>query len=338
MKKKIEKKDILSNLELRSESVQDILSESPKWMIQWGNTIFLAILLVILIISYVIKYPEFIRAPIVITSKNQPEKIISRNQSKIEKVLIKDHQKVKKGDVLIVLQSSADYDDVIKLKNILDSMESSQLLSFPLNKVSKFNLGEIQEEYNDFKETLTYLKSSSRLESTKNEQKEIAVFSQVRFLFEQLKKATKKWEQNYLIISNTTGVINYQQYIGTGQILYEGKSVLAILPKNNDGLVGIMLVPSLNSGKIIPKEKVLIKLNNYQFQEFGIIEGKVENISAIPDDEGNYYVYISLPNGLKTSYNKSLKFDRELRGNAEIVTQDLRLIERIFYQIRRILG
>lgn len=69
-----------------------------------------------------------------------------------------------------------------------------------------------------------------------------------------------------------------------------------------------------------------------------IVEGEVAKISLIPDDEGNYYVDIVLPKGLKTSYNKTLPFDKELTGNADIVTQDLRLIERFFYQISKLLG
>ena len=47
---------------------------------------------------------------------------------------------------------------------------------------------------------------------------------------------------------------------------------------------------------------------------------------------------IKVYNKQKTSYNKKLPFDKELKGNAEIVTQDLRLIERFFYQIRKLLG
>src|SRR5690606_14490994 len=102
-----------------------------------------------------------------------------------------------------------------------------------------------------------------------------------------------------------------------------------------ENIVGRMSVPATNSGKIVPGEKVLIKLDNYRFQEYGIVEGKVQNISLSPDKEGNYYVDVVLPKGLKTSYNKNLTFDKELKGNAEIVTQDLRLIERFFYQIRK---
>ena len=98
-----------------------------------------------------------------------------------------------------------------------------------------------------------------------------------------------------------------------------------------------MQVSTVTSGKVIPGEKVLIKLDNYRYQEYGIVEGKVQNISLAPDEKGNYYVNVILPKGLKTSYNKKLPLDKELKGNAEIVTEDLRLIERFFYQIRKLL-
>ena len=113
---------------------------------------------------------------------------------------------------------------------------------------------------------------------------------------------------------------------------------MSVLPNDKELVVGRMLIPSVNSGKVKPNQKVLVKLDNYRYQEFGIVEGRVQNISLTPDDNGNYYVDVILPKGLRTSYNKTLTFDKELKGNAEIVTQDLRLIERFFYQIRKLLG
>lgn len=170
------------------------------------------------------------------------------------------------------------------------------------------------------------------------EKDRITYSSQTLQLLEQLRKSLKQWELNYLVISSTDGVASFQQFFGENQFVKVGEPILSILPRNKEQLVGRMSVPTTNSGKIIPGEKVLIKLDNYRFQEYGIIEGKVQNISLIPDDKGNYYVDVILPKGLKTSYNKTLVFDKELRGSAEIVTQDLRLIERFFYQIRKLLG
>jgi len=428
------KKDVLDSIELRSESVQDILTEPPHWMIRWGNTIFLIILVMILMMSYVIKYPEFVPAPIVVTSQNPPEKIEARSSSKIEKVFIKDHQKVKNGDVLMVLQSAANYEDILKLKKIVDTIASNHLASFPMQESSYFKLGELQGEYNNFakalqdenlfiklqpyapenlaanqsiaesrsristlkqqknlealKYTLTkknyqrsqklfhqgviaavelenekikYLQAQQNLENinislsqmeesisnlnkTKSgtaintEKDKIGYSSQTLQLFEQLRKSLKQWEQTYLIVSSTNGVASFQQFFGANQFVKAGDPIVSILPDEKEALVGRMSVPTINSGKIITGEKVLIKLDNYPYQEFGIIEGKVQNISLIPDTQGNYYVDVILSKGLKTSYNKTLKFDKELRGNAEIVTKDLRLIERIFYQLRKLLG
>lgn len=143
-------KDILDNIELRSESVQDILTQPPHWMIRWGNTIIFLILVLILIMSYIIKYPEFITAPIIVTSQNPPEKLEARTNSKIEKIFIKDHQEVKKNDVLMVMESTANYKDVLELKKLVDSIAPDQLRSFPLHEVSRFKLGELQGDYNSF--------------------------------------------------------------------------------------------------------------------------------------------------------------------------------------------
>lgn len=427
-------KDILDNIELRSESVQDILTQPPHWMIRWGNSIIFIILLLIMLMSYIIKYPEFIPAPITVTSQNPPEKIEARINSKIEKILIKDHQDVKKDDLLMVMQSTANYKDVLELKKLVDSLVPGQLHTFPLAQASRFKLGELQGDYNSFakalqdeqlftrlqpyapenlaanqsiseyriristlrqqknleqakyeltkknyqrsqelfnqgviaameleNEKIKYIQAQQNLENinislsqmdegisnlnkTKSgtaintEKDKINYSSQTLQLFEQLRKSLKQWEQNYLVISSIDGVASFQQFFGENQFIKTGDPILSILPKNKEKLVGRMSVPTANSGKITAGEKVLIKLDNYRFQEYGIIEGKVQNISLIPDDKGNYYVDVVLPKGLKTSYNKTLPFDKELRGNAEIVTQDLRLIERFFYQIRKLLG
>ena len=46
---------------------------------------------------------------------------------------------------------------------------------------------------------------------------------------------------------------------------------------------------------------------------------------------------ISLLDKLITSYNKEIEFKQEMRGTAEIITEDLRLIQRFFYQFNKII-
>lgn len=73
---------------------------------------------------------------------------------------------------------------------------------------------------------------------------------------------------------------------------------------------------------------------NFPAREFEELKGKVSNISLVPDKDGNLLMDVSLPKGLACSYRKQIPFQQEMEGSADIVTEDLRLLERILYQFR----
>lgn len=41
---------------------------------------------------------------------------------------------------------------------------------------------------------------------------------------------------------------------------------------------------------------------------------------------------------LTTTYNKEIDFRQEMKGTANIITEDLRLIERFFYKLKDVLS
>ena len=57
-------------------------------------------------------------------------------------------------------------------------------------------------------------------------------------------------------------------------------------------------------------------------------------MSLTLDKENNLLIDVTLPGGLETSYKKEIVFQQEMSGTADIVTEDLRLIERLLYQFR----
>ena len=78
-----------------------------------------------------------------------------------------------------------------------------------------------------------------------------------------------------------------------------------------------------------------MKFSNYPYQQFGQLVGSVAEISKVPSEEG-YFVKVSLENGLTTRYNQQIEYKPEMTGIAEVVTEDLRLIERIFNNFRKV--
>lgn len=150
----------------------------------------------------------------------------------------------------------------------------------------------------------------------------------------QLKKAIKDWELNYVFINTNDGIVSFLQIWSVNQNITAGENMFAIIPTKKNGFVGKLKAAALNSGKLKENQRVNIRLANYPDREFGILKGKVERISLTPDKDGNLLIDIKLPYGLVTSYEKKIQFQQEMRGTADIITDDLRLLERIFNQFR----
>ena len=152
--------------------------------------------------------------------------------------------------------------------------------------------------------------------------------------FYQLKKAIKDWELNYVFRSSVKGTVSFLQIWSENQTINAGENMFAIIPSTEKGYIGKVKAKAQNSGKLQIGQKVNIRLANYPDREFGVIEGRLKTISLTPDEEGNLLLDIELPRGLQTSYKKQINFQQEMTGTADIITEDLRLLERLLYQFR----
>jgi multidrug resistance efflux pump len=198
-----------------------------------------------------------------------------------------------------------------------------------------------QKNYKSVLSTISQLKSSlnelnKNSKTTQiNQRKENTTLERNQMqAFYQLKKAVKDWELNYVLTAAIEGKISFLQLWAENQTVTAGENVFSIIPTDQKGYIGKAKAPAQNSGKIKIGQEVTIRLANFPEREFGIIKGTVKTISLTPDKDGNLLLDILLPQGLETSYHKKIAFRQEMGGRADIITQDLRLTERILYQFR----
>ncbi|HZH73949.1 MAG TPA: HlyD family efflux transporter periplasmic adaptor subunit [Mariniphaga sp.] len=140
------------------------------------------------------------------------------------------------------------------------------------------------------------------------------------------------WEQAFILKSPIEGIVTFTNFWSANQFVVPGEVVFTVVPRFEQNIVGRATVPIAGAGKIEPGQQVNIKLDNFPHMEFGIIEGRVVNISKVPVNTENGVIYtaeIILVNNLTTNYNRNLPFSQEMQGMAEIVTKDRRLIERL---------
>ena len=78
---------------------------------------------------------------------------------------------------------------------------------------------------------------------------------------------------------------------------------------------------------------VNIKLSGFPYLEYGMVRGEVKSKSLVPTGDA-YIIEITLPGGLTTLYGKKLDFTQNMQGTAEIMTDNLRLLQKIINPFR----
>lgn len=146
-----------------------------------------------------------------------------------------------------------------------------------------------------------------------------------------------QWKEHYAIVAPYDGTVSLQNVWSRGQHVSAGDLIASVSPEGGMTVLGRLKVPSAGFGKVEAGQEVNIKLNDFPFMEYGILKGEVASISKVPENTEVglcYTVVVSFPNGLNSTYRKEFPFVQEMDGTAEIITEDMRLIEQFFQPIR----
>jgi multidrug resistance efflux pump len=415
-------------IELRHEDVQEILGTPPSWIIRWGTTVILTGIGLLFLVGWMVKYPDIIHGQVSITTEVPPISVVARTTGYLSKLMVKENDTVRAGDLLVVLQSSARYEDVLRLEkkmSDLESLDPSVIEGFQPDL--GFNLGELQLNYSAFVQILKELQfkkeenfisqtvrqfdsqiqnygkliktekdkqvtaeknlqlarnrflekqklytqnviSRNDLEDAKKEEyryeqdiknikgsieqlngqilnvrknildaqqttKETNTSKYVGLIeaMNQLKSAIQKWKQTYLLTAPSDGRVSFfNNYWAENQNIREGAAVMAIVPPNGSGIVGMVELALSSSGKVREGQRVVMKFDSYPYDRYGLVHGEVQSKALLPRDNRTISVRVALPNRLHTNRGYDLKFDQQMIGSAEIITEERRFIERMF--------
>lgn len=228
-----------------SDEIDEIIGQPPPWLIRWGISVFLFVLILIITLSILINYPEVIAIQFNLKSTNSSQSVIMTKDGKVNKLLVSEGSYVHKNDTLI-------------------SFENNQI-----NDKSK----------------------------------------------------------SCIITSSTDGKVNFISGLQENQLLLKGQILFYITPSVTS-YFAVLNASQKQVVRIKCGQMVNIKLSAYPFQEYGSINGIVSYVSDLATESG-YYVKVSLPNGLKTTYGKILSYKENLTGTANIIIKKRRFIEKI---------
>ena len=304
-------------IEIRSEEVQEVMGQIPAWIVRWGVTVLFAVVLALLVGSYFFKYPDVIATEMTLTSREPVVKVVARSSGKISGLYVFNGQDVKMDALLGVVENPARTEHVLRLKKLLARyMEEPERLSYYLLQ-DVWLLGDIQP---------AYMSLASKDVSARDYRASVG----------QLLAAIHAWEMSYCLVAPSDGRVQLLVQEAPNQYLSSGDVFARIVPNEGETWVGRALLPLQRSGKVKAGQRVIVRFTNFPDQEFGIVNGCLSSVSLVPTED-NYMVEIAFPDGLTTNYGKLLPVSHEMKATAEIVTDDLRLIERFFQPLKKIL-
>ena len=151
------------------------------------------------------------------------------------------------------------------------------------------------------------------------------------------------WEQTYLLSSPIDGIVSFSNYWSKNQFVKQGEKTFAIIAEMPGEIIGKCVLPVNGIGKVSIGQRVNIKLDGYPYMEYGMLQGKVKDISSVPTDvattEGAQrfvVAEISLESRLVTTYRKELPFTGEMSGVSEILTKEMSLLEHFINPLRHL--
>lgn len=205
------------------------------------------------------------------------------------------------------------------LQEALLNLQSSRLM-----KQSEVSRNQLEIQRILLEETETKEKAHSDFITRKNE----------------LSNAVILWKERYLQYAPVAGELEYLGFWRDNSFVQAGQELFSIIPDKNK-ILGEVMIPSFGAGKVEVGQTANVKINNYPYDEYGLLKGIVISVSRITNklktqngDLDAYLVLISFPDGTVTNFGKTLPLDFESKGTAEIITKRKRLIERLFDNLK----
>jgi HlyD family secretion protein len=155
--------------------------------------------------------------------------------------------------------------------------------------------------------------------------------------FLNLKAQINIWENSYLLISPVEGIVSFTRFWSANQSVVKDEPVINVVPLETGNFLGRINLKMQRSGKVKTGQLVNIKLSGYPYLEYGMVRGVVKSKSLVPAGD-TYIIEIDLPEGLSTLYGKKLDFTQNMQGTAEIITEDIRLLQKLVNPFRYLLS
>lgn len=294
------------------------------------------------------KYYAFVNAAQELANYKH-DKLFEKQEASLQKIRIEQENaiqssalKVKTGaNSLRYMQKFHNRDSTLLSKKVVSEADFDKTEITYLNSKDNYQnaISTLINNRQQAQQTQSKIQETSIQKTEKEKELKLAVLS----TYIDLQDNIKSWEQKYVFRAPFEGKVQFLKFWTNNQFVQSGEPVFTVIPKS-DRAIGQLILPIQGAGKVKKSQEVIVKLEDYPYMEYGSIKGKVQSISLTTNttktekgDIETYMITVDFPQQLKTNYGTVLDFKFEAKGTAEIITNDRRLIQRLFDNLKYIM-
>ena len=306
----------------RSEAVNEIISDRPSFLVRWGLSIFLLVLVGIIGLSWFVRYPDVVAAKAKLTSLNAPKAIVTKAGGKLVSLKVKENDLVEPGTIIGSMESLGNPEQVLQLDSTINRLATlnendniANLKNFSQSKYAR--LGELQLAYQTFIQALLnycnyvpggfYVKKRSLLIIDQGHLQKLRIqINQQKDLSQQdMALELKTMEAQERLLKDT--VISPLEYRAEKSILL-GK--MQSQPTVNSSIIS-------NEGQQIDKQKEMLELDNQILQQKMIFIQALGTFKSSIDEWKSKYLLLAPIHG-KVAFATFLQPSQQLQAGQTI--------------------
>lgn len=143
MKAQIKEEEVVQ----RSEEVQTIIDRMPTRGATYAIILTTILIIIILVLGFIIKYPDSVDGQISITAHIAPVRLVANTSGKLH-LLYENKNTVNEGEVIAYIDNEANYKDILFIDSLLNRYSNQDLEDFPIR--TGLLLGGTSSSYNAF--------------------------------------------------------------------------------------------------------------------------------------------------------------------------------------------
>ncbi len=326
-------KDTSSNLPLQNERSHPVqtgsggrsqvnLRQSKDILLDFGPPRPLGMVMgvAVLVVTFLIalgscvSYPEIVPLSLTLHAEHDFLWVRHSRGGRIERVFASDNKLVRAGAPLLLLESDAVFEDILKLEETLNDAGKKQ----PANLPAQLQLGSLQPFY------LAYRRSVMRLPESRQHA------SPVRRVYFRLREELLKWKSEYVVSAPVDGQIAMTRDWVPMEVIEPGTPLMAIA-KPGSSIYAAGFIGEATIARIQPEQLVRIELNSYAAGRFGTIAGRIESISNVHSTAG-YLVRVRFPNAFVTETGFHPIFRHEMTAQGNVLVAEVSLLRKLLKQ------